>query len=657
MKRGRLVAGWIALARRRWPWGAGVGAFVLALAAAVVFLSRPVHRADARLRLASAPPMPGLSSTAGGLLGFLSTGGDPFSNDLEVLSSRTLAERVTEENALQLRLGAPREWYRDSLFTSMRAGRETKKGTYRLDWRADGSIDVTRLSPTDSAVGRFAAGEALRFDDIELVPGPRRAGAPDRVQLVVVTFGQAAHELQARLDVTRTRREANVIQLRYTENDPELARDVLRSTVDGFIALRSGIYQRESGQTVDSLRGVAQRTREELAATETSLASFQRGSELVAPDAQSAAAVRRLVDAEVELETARQDLDAVDKMLARSDSAPEAAQAWTALVAHPRFLTNETIGSLLTRLTALEEQRTALAARRSQDNPDYKTVVAQMRFLEASLRDVATSYRTGLAERIGALQSVVGRMRAELASVPDKAVELARRQRQVRLLGEVLLLTEERLRQEELRGALTFSNVQVIDSPELEYRPIWPRKKLGLAAGLALALGCAVLAMVVVDSADATVRSAAELSTLAGAPVVAALPVNGRLTRPADPEARAVLALGQPLGAVALPPIVVASVDSNGGAVVAEEVRDVLVSSAGWQGAMREVRVAPPVVSYAAARAALAQGGPILLAVVRGRTPLPDVERAVRLLREAGGCAAGMVVVVGSDEEAGELWT
>ena len=225
----------------------------------------------------------------------------------------------------------------------------------------------------------------------------------------------------------------------------------------------------------------------------------------------------------------------------------------------------------------------------------------------------------------------------------------------MRLLTEVLVLTEQRLRQEELRAAFTFSNIQVIDPAQLHYRPIWPRKKLGLAVGMMLAFGFALLAMVVVDGADATVRSAAELSTLAGAPVLAALAVNGRVTAPPMRDAAAVLTLGGALGP-APPPLVLAPVDTNGGFAAADGVRAALAAGPPHVPT-REVRLASPVVSYAAAREALAQGGPVLLAVVRGRTALPDVERAVRLLREAGGTVAGMVVVCRTEDEAGELWT
>jgi hypothetical protein len=96
-------------------------------------------------------------------------------------------------------------------------------------------------------------------------------------------------------------------------------------------------------------------------------------------------------------------------------------------------------------------------------------------------------------------------------------------------------------------------------------------------------------------------------------------------------------------------------VDANGSGEAADAVRAALASGE-WDVPSRDVRVGGPVTSYAAARAALAQGGPVLLAVVRGRTALPDVERAVRLLREAGGAAAGMVVVCRTEREAGELW-
>ena len=654
MKRGGVVAGWIGLARRRWRWGSGVGLLVLGLAAAIVLLSRPIHRAEARLRLGEAPPSPGVGPTSG-FLGLFRMGGDPFANDLELLGSRTMAEHVVEDMALNIELLAPQGWYRDSLFTVVRASRDTEKSIYELTWQAEGGIAVRRVSPRDSSVGTFSEGDLVRFGGVELMPGPSRPGAPAAIRVSLESFGEAVRSTGRRVSVERTRREANVVRIRYDDPDPRVAEGAVWSTVVGFMALRSRLLDRESGETVDSLRGVAERTLAELTAAEAALAALQSSSGLVAVDAQSEAAVERLSEAETELATARQELNAITEVLARVQEAPGAASGWTSLVAYPRFLENETMGMLLNRLIQLEEERMVLAGRRTQESLEYRTIVAQMEYLDGSLRSLATSTRVALEERIGALLELVGSMRAQLAAVPAQAIELARGQRETRLLSAVLVATEQRLRQEELREALTFSNVQVIDPPALDSRPVWPRKKLGLAVGMVLALGFALLAMVVVESADATVRSASELSAVSGAPVLVALAVNGRLAPAAPPEASALLMLGHGSGG-APPPLVVAAVDGNGGDSTADEVRAALASG-GWEGTSRDVRLCLPVTSYASAREALALGGPVLLAVVRGETELPDVERAVRLLREAGGAAAGMVVVCRSEAEAGELWT
>ena len=233
-----MVAGWIGLLRRRWRWGLGVGGLVTATAAAVLLLTRPVYRAEASLRLGEAPPSPGVSP-GGSILGFFRMGGDPFANDLELLGSRTLAEQVTEAVALDVRLVTPRGWFRDSLFTTVRGRRNTERGTYRLTWEPGGTISVELISEGDSAIGRFGPDEPIRFGGAELVPVRRRSGAPQQIDVKLVPFGEAVRVTQGRFDIERTRREANVVRIRYDDSDPKVAEDVVRATVDGFIVLRN----------------------------------------------------------------------------------------------------------------------------------------------------------------------------------------------------------------------------------------------------------------------------------------------------------------------------------------------------------------------------------------------------------------------------------
>jgi hypothetical protein len=235
-----------------------------------------------------------------------------------------------------------------------------------------------------------------------------------------------------------------------------------------------------------------------------------------------------------------------------------------------------------------------------------------------------------------------------LAATPAQAVELARRQRAIRLLSEIIILTEQRLRQEELRQALTFSNVQVIDPPALRYKPVWPRKKLGLAVGLLISGAFGLLALVVAERADRTVRRSREIEELTGAPILA-VTVADRAHSPSlsDGEYRAIARYARPdaNGATRMS-LVAPGRDERAVALVqalATGNGQLKALPAGTQTRGTELIALPAVDDFATALAA--DGGPVVLVVRYGRTRRDALARAIRLLREAGSRVAGTIVV------------
>jgi uncharacterized protein involved in exopolysaccharide biosynthesis len=625
----------LGLLRRRAAWGAGVGVVVLAFAAAVVLLARPVYRAEARLRLGEPPPSTGVSPT-GGLLSFLRMGGDPFSNDLELLSSRTLAEEVVRAEGLSAKLDAPRGWHRDSIFVSLALQDTTIKATYEATWDGEGAVRVERLSPDRAEIGRFVVGEPADFGGLRIAFAERKPGGPESVRLATLPFGEAVRTERGRLQVERSRREANLVDLAYDHSDPAVAVGVVRAAVREFLHLRTRLFQRESGETMDSLRSVARETQVELRNAEDALEAIQRETGLVAPDAQSEALIERYEVSYAALLEARTEADALGAQLERVAATPGRMQAWSTLVAHPRFLENETLAGLLERLTTLEELRQEALSRRQPESREVRTLEEQIVQLDLALRTLVQEYRVALDQRIAEARRQVEQLDVLLATLPARVVELARHQRSVRILSEVSVLTEQRLRQEELRLALAFSNVQVVDPPALRYRPVWPRKKLGLAVGLLFAMGSGLLAMVLVERADGSVRRAARLRALTGAPVLAA-PVARRGAWPL--EAREIEAIRRATGAGCF-------VVACSGADVA--ARDVAAELSGeGEGPVR-------VESFADAVALAAR--PAVLVVAAGATPEAEVRRTAGLVREAGGSVAGTVAACASARRRGELW-
>jgi uncharacterized protein involved in exopolysaccharide biosynthesis len=671
-----LVTAWLGIVARRWTWGFATFALVMGAAVGLLFVTRPVYRAEAKLRLSDPPAMAGVST--GGLTASLfRQGGDPIANDMQLMKSRTLREQVIAENALHVSVIAPAGWHRDSLFVSLAASRDTRKATYQAAYQADGRIAVSQIAPVETPVGTFAPGEPASFEGVTAVFAQRRPAAPESFEIVTTPFGDAVVALAGKLEASRAARDANVLDLKVEDRDPKLAAAALESMLRTFVASRTTLFQRESGETVDSLRSVAAGNAAELAQAESRLEAMERESGVIAPDAQNDALVERYSDVVGAHETAVAERDAVTAALARVQSAGSAGEAWTSLVALPRFLENQAVGEILSQLTLLEQRRISLSATRTADNSEYATVTQQIGTLDASLRQLAASYLTGLNEQVRVLQARVDAMNDQLAGVPAKVVELGRRQREVRLLSEMVVLTEQRLRQEELRQALTFANVQVIDPPALRTKPVWPKKFWIFGGGLLLALGCGLLAMVVVERADGSVRSARQLALLSP-PLLAALTVGRANGRPAavrmtSADVDLLLRRGRIDESGRSHLVILSAGLASDADVLAQSIVDASLAPAlthggpngsnGSNGAAMTsgltaaLTVMPPVESRAAAEAVATHGAPVVLVLRAGATESEDLERTLSWLSGANATVVGGVLLCRSAREVRGAWS
>ena len=620
---------------RRIAVGASVVAVVLAGSLGVLFLSRPVYRAEARLKIGEPPPAAGVNPT-GGLLNLLRTGGDPFANDMEVLASRSLAEAVVRDVALSVRLRAPRGWYRDSVFVSLALQDTTDKATFEATWR-DGAVTVRQRSPEQVDVGTFPVGTPAVFGGIRAVFAPRKPGGPTSVELRTLPFDEAVRLTAKRLKIQRMRRDANVLQVSYTRDEPGVASAVVESAVRRFIELRVRIFERESTETVDSIRTVAAGTRRDLAEAEDSLEAVQRRTGLVATDAQSEALIDRYETVYAALEEAKAEGGALDAQTLRIGSS-EGDVAWSTLVANPRFLENPTVGALVQRLAELESTRTETLALRRPESLDARTLDAEITQLGGELRKLVGEYRTGLGERIEDLEGRLHDMDALLAGLPAETLELGRRQRAVRILSEVLVVTEQRLRQEELRQALAFSNVQIVDPPLLRYRPVWPRKKLGLAVAVTLALGAGLVSAWVAERADPSLRTASRVRALLELPALASLTV-GRDWSEADLEALRHATGGR---------CALAGCPGEGAAVDA---------AATALGPACELVGRVTVEDFPSAATLARAGAPIVLVVRAAVTSEVAAARTLARIRDASGNVCGLVAVCGTPSDAKAFWT
>jgi hypothetical protein len=559
--------------------------------------------------------------------------------------------------SLNAQLIAAKGWYRDSLFTRFEADSTTADALYEMTWAVDGGIAVRMKAPRDSAILTGRPGDVLTFGGVTAVLQPHRARMPESVDVRTYPTAFAISQTAARIEAERSRRDANVVDVMFDDPDPRLANHAVQAIIDEFISLRTTIQGRESRQTVDSLRVVAAETMTELTEAENALESWQRETRLVAPEVQSEVFVTRYGTLLSSVEQAQLELDAISAIVDRLENDPDTAASWSSLLTHPGFLASETIGQMLTQLTTLEQSRVELATRRAEDSREYRLLVDQIAQLDATLRSLASNYRTQLANRIAAMQAQANAMDVALGAVPAQTIELGRRQRAIRLLSEIILLTEQRLRQEELRQALTFSNVQLIDPPATRWKAIWPRRKVGLGVGFLIAFSFAVLAMVVAERADRKLRRATDIERTIHAPVLAVTLAPGTgLPFLSDPEVRAVARHAGTNGGSARVSVAPVEPDSR-----SQRIAHALANGEEHRNRQSTVRhlpvldVIPPIADFASAAAA--DGGSVALVVHYGRTRRDALARACRLLEAAGATVAGAIVVCERERDATAVWS
>lgn len=625
---------------------------MLGLTAFVVFTARPIYRAEARLRLGEPPPSGGVTPNAG-IFGLLRLGGDAFANDLELLASRTVAEQVVEDQDLHVNLVAPRDWYRDSIFAVLDADRMTPEASYRVRWDGRDTVDIVMLAPRrDSVRIRAPVGRQVTWGG---VTAEFRAGRTDmpEVELHTVPFDLAVQQQRSRFIVERTRRDANMIEIRADYPDPGLARGVVTAVVRHFLGLRTALQRRESGETVDSLRAEAAGTLAELARAERALADWQRERRLIHPEAQGEVLAERYGAVVTQLARTESELRVVDTLLMRAERATEPIGGRAELLVSAAVLEDEAIQTVLDQLVTLELERAELATRRTPQNRDMHIMTERIAQLDSTLHAIARSHRQGLVQLVDGLRGELRAADAVLAALPEASVELARRQRDVRMLTEVYVVTETRLRQEELREALTYSNVQVVDPPALRYKPVWPRKKLGLAVGFLLASVFAGFGMLVHERADRSVRHASDLSSDAGIPVLLALPRDRRGAIRIDLEDVEYLRRRVEADRVTL-----VGVDGDR---LAHDATDALeatgVFSRNGDPARPKLFSGPAVRSLPAAGPIVSRGGAILVVVQWGQTARPDVERTVDFLEQSGGNVAGAILVYPGARRSDDVWS
>lgn len=482
----------------------------------------PTYEASVSIRVdEKQPSLPALDA----LQGIASA--NEVTTEMAELGSRSVAEEVTEALALRVQVLQPERSRRSAIFASLSAGRGADSGVYRLTRRPDGRYAIEQRA---NAIPRgvVAIGQRVQLGTVSLVLAPT-AALQQSIELAVLPFDAAVATLESELQIQRPSRDANIIALRYRGTDPELVRDVANSAAAHFIERRQSVRQTETRSTVKFLREQLARLSTQLAQAEDRLRSFREREQIVDLPEEGRSEVGHAAELQAQRNTLDAERVALSGLLAQVDTMaehqrPDAPSPYRNLVGFPTLLRNQAATELLASLTAAEDRRTDLLARRTPKDPDVQLLTSRIHQLEEQLRLITTTYLQGLTNQVASYDAVLRQSERQLGQYPAKEIRLARLQRQSKGLEEIYTLLQTRLKEAEVAEAVEDASVRVVDEASLPRAPIFPRPVLNVSLALVSGLLLGIAAAFVREYADHSVHTRNELQAIARTPVLGLIP-------------------------------------------------------------------------------------------------------------------------------------
>jgi capsular exopolysaccharide synthesis family protein len=502
---------------RRHVWTVlGVTLASVALIAAYTFHARPRYDSVATLRIEGGDSKSELLSQLMPVsgMGLPSFGDDEIDTEIGVLRSRTIADEVAERTGLHVELLSPRV-ERNEVLRVIRAPATAPKGRFTLRLQADGSYAVTRDRGTRVRLpGRVRIGEPFSVGEVTLVLEPSLRGAPpEQVRFAVRSFRKTVEDMREDLQVSRDGGSSKLLEVSYLTTDPELSAAVVNGVADAFVRYKMRTARTESRSTVDVLNGQIELYAGQLRDAEARLQRFQESARVIAPQAQAEAQVRRLAEMQVRNDAMQVERASLVGLLQQVRQRPAGATGespYRQLATFPSFISNGAIQEILETLNTVEGERSLLLQRRTEEDPDVRQLTGRIADLEDQLHRIASNYLGSLDAELRSSSGVLGSFQGELAQIPATEIEYMRLAREQKLLSEVYLMLQTRLKEAEVQNAVDRGIVRLVDAGLVAEEPHSPKPAVNLILATVLGLMLGFTAAFGRAHLDTTVRSRAD---------------------------------------------------------------------------------------------------------------------------------------------------
>lgn len=317
--------------------------------------------------------------------------------------------------------------------------------------------------------------------------------------------------------------DTNVVEVRYQNTDPRLAAEVVNQLVDTYSNEVLRLKYDRTVQVGNWLQTQLSGLKQQAADAQRHLADYQRAHNIVGEDQNSNLTTQNLQQISAALISAEADRMVKEARMREFDSMSPDLKALAS--------DNPALVSLVDQLSSLKTQRAQLDARFGKNYPQMRQLDMEIENVQAQINNQVKLARLQIQAEykgaLGAQEALQRRLEAEEEDayrLNENVAEFVILENQVQLSRDLYNALQMTLGEASITAGLSAANITVIDSAQVPFVPVAPKKEMALVVGLLGGFLCGCVLAFLIESIDDRLQTSEEAENVSSLPSLAAVP-------------------------------------------------------------------------------------------------------------------------------------
>ncbi len=314
----------------------------------------------------------------------------------------------------------------------------------------------------------------------------------------------------------------NIVNIKVVSSDPVEAEKVANAFAEAFREYNIEEKNRQIFETKAFIERQLEITSLELKQAEEKLRLFKETHELIAMDTQTANLLGRLTALEAkyeELERQKAEILSLFQILKQGDYGNGTSEA-----VYPA-LEDSTVETLGVRLRDLVLKRDVLLYDYTEKHPQVLEVEEQIHSVVSEIRKAVKALIEKIRLRQENLLVDLRKLRQENQQIPDKALQLARLEREKEIQAELYSQLKAKYQETLIKASGRVEEVSLIRPAVTPTQPInIPSKIMIILTGVVMGLVIGVVFTFVAETLDTSIGTIEDIETLLQVPVLGVIP-------------------------------------------------------------------------------------------------------------------------------------